>query len=241
MSIQEKTILIIDDDAKLIDLLGRYLRQQGWNVLSATSANAGLLLFKSANPSPSLVILDVMMPEFSGVEVLRQIRGDSETPVILLTAREGIQDRIQGLKGGADDYVAKPVDPGELSARIESILRRSQRVRYQTTKTEIYYFKNLEINASTRSAILNGEELSLTTTEFKTLLLFATNHGKILTRDAIMDSLRGESWNAYQRSIDILMSRLRQKLGDNAKNPKYLKTVWGEGYVFVAEKLHEKP
>lgn len=237
MGKSEKNILIVDDDSKLIDLLSRYLKPHGWQVFSATSSRTGLNLSRECHPI--IAILDVMMPEMDGIELLRQMRKESDIPIIMLTAKEDVEDRIRGLRDGADDYIVKPVDPGELLARIESVLRRSDRIRTEAKGTESLRFGELEINFRTRSATVKGESIPLTSTEFDILQLFSMNNGTILSRNDIMDRLRGHDWNVYDRSIDIIISRLRQKLGDDPKNPKYVKTVWGEGYVFVGEGNNE--
>jgi DNA-binding response OmpR family regulator len=228
----EKTLLIVDDDLKLIDLLSRYLRPHGWEVFSSTNPKTGLALLRENRPS--LVILDVMMPEMNGIELLKNIRSESDIPVLMLTAKQDVQDRIHGLMTGADDYILKPVDPAELLARIESVLRRARPSQKGHIQGRIL-LGDLELCSKTRSVWLEGEPLSLTSTEFDILHLFAIHAGTILSRDEIMDKLRGQDWNVYDRSIDIIVSRLRQKLNDDPKHPKYLKTVWGKGYVLVIE------
>ena len=225
-----KTILIIDDDLKMIELLKDYLVQFGITLLSANRPSDGLKLVEEKNPR--LVILDVMLPDKNGFEVCKDIRKISNVPVIMLTARGDVTDRIVGLELGADDYLAKPFDARELLARIQSVLRRTEETAKASKQLS---FGDLEIHLAKRSAALKGQDLNLSTMEFDALLLLAQNAGQVLSRDQIMDRLRGIDWEAFNRSVDVLISRLRQKLHDDPKNPRYLKTVWGTGYLFIAE------
>jgi DNA-binding response OmpR family regulator len=224
-----KTILIIDDDLKLIELLRDYFAKFELNLISATRPSDGLTLVKQRRPR--LVILDVMLPETNGFEVCKEIRLTSEIPIIMLTARGEVTDRIVGLELGADDYLSKPFEPRELLARIQSVLRRSEEIH----KGKEFSFSGLEINQAKRSVILHGSPIELSTMEFEALLLFARNAGQVLTRDQIMDHLRGVDWEAFNRSVDVLMSRLRQKLKDDPKHPTFFKTIWGTGYLFIGD------
>jgi DNA-binding response OmpR family regulator len=224
-----KTILIIDDDTKLIELLKEYLAKFDLTVISATRPSEGLQLVRQKRPR--LVILDVMLPETNGFEVCKEIRLTSEIPIIMLTARGEVTDRIVGLELGADDYLSKPFEPRELLARIQSVLRRSE----ENHKAKEITFGGLEINQAKRSVRLHGQPIELSTMEFEALLYFARNAGQVLTRDQIMDHLRGVDWEAFNRSVDVLMSRLRQKLKDDPKHPTFFKTIWGTGYLFIGE------
>jgi DNA-binding response OmpR family regulator len=225
----KKTILIIDDDEKLNRLLKDYLGNYGFSVESATRPEEGIKKIKTI--LPQLIILDVMLPGMNGFEVCKQIRRSHTIPILMLTARGEVTDRIVGLELGADDYLAKPFEPRELVARIESILRRTG----QSTAIPKRRFGPLRIDFQKRAVLLNNEPVDLTTTEFQALSLLANNAGAVMSRDQIMDALRGIEYEAFDRSVDIVMSRLRSKLLDDPKLPLFIKTVWGTGYVFIAE------
>jgi DNA-binding response OmpR family regulator len=221
------TILIIDDDAKLNQLLKEFLKDFGFAVITATRPAKGLK--KLQQESPDLVILDIMLPEMDGFEVCRAIRQTSKIPIIMLTARGEVTDKVVGLELGADDYLAKPFEPRELVARIQSVLRRSQKISDHQTLT----FDRLTIDLDKHLALLDGNPVDLTTNEFAALTLLARNAGKVLNRDQILQELRGIDCDAFNRSVDIAVSRLRQKLKDNPRSPEFIKTIWGSGYVFI--------
>ena len=224
----KQSILIIDDDKKLNHLLVTFLGEFGFNVFTATRPTLGLKMLKKE--APDLVILDIMLPDMDGFEVCRVIRQASNIPIIMLTARGEVTDKVVGLELGADDYLAKPFEPRELVARIQSVLRRSQK----QVDNQILAFERLTIDLDKRIALLDGTSLDLTTNEFAALALLARNAGKVLNRDQILQELRGMDCDAFNRSVDIAVSRLRQKLKDNPKSPEFIKTVWGSGYVFIA-------
>jgi DNA-binding response OmpR family regulator len=223
-------ILLIDDDEKLGGLLSTYFERFDLELTSATRPSAGLKMLKSEQPD--LVILDVMLPEQDGFEVCRTIRKTSAVPIIMLTARGEVTDRIVGLEIGADDYLPKPFEPRELVARIQNVLRRSEA---QQPDADEFYYRDLTVNIERRTVELEDEPLELTTMEFELLALFARNPGRTFSRDEILNALRGIDAQLFSRSVDILVSRLRQKLNDTAKQPRFIKTVWGTGYTFVGE------
>ncbi|MEL6823581.1 MAG: response regulator transcription factor [Calditrichota bacterium] len=227
-----ESLLIIEDDKKLISLLKEYLGGFGYTVYSATLPSEGLKLLK--RESPNLVILDVMLPEMDGFEVCRTIRQDSSVPIIMLTARGDVTDRIVGLEIGADDYLPKPFEPRELVARIQSILRRGK----ETKSGDSDRFGSLEIFYQRRIVKLEEERIELTTAEFEILSLFTQNPGRVFNRDQILDYTRGIEWEAFNRSVDVMISRLRRKLKDDPKHPRFFRTVWGTGYVFIGEEQH---
>ena len=231
------TVLIIDDDRKLNELLRDYLSQFRMTVLTAEHPDEGLVLLRQK--APSLVILDLMLPERDGFTVCREIRRDSTVPIIMLTARGDLSDRVAGLELGADDYLAKPFEPRELVARIQSILRRSGESRGLLPGMERVRAEGLTVDLRKRTASLNNDLLELTTMEFELLSLFLRNPGTVLSRDEIMDRIRGIDWEAYNRSIDVAVSRLRQKLKDDPKRPRYFKTIWGTGYLFLPTPIPE--
>jgi two-component system phosphate regulon response regulator OmpR len=223
-----RKILIIDDDEKLNRLLKTYLSGFGFSVTSCLHPSAGLKA--SQNDFPDLIILDIMLPDMDGFEVCREIRKTSSTPVIMLTARGDITDRIVGLELGADDYLPKPFEPRELLARIQTVLRRTNGSIIPDSTLK---FADLEIIPSRQQVLLKGVDIEMTTMEFQLLFLFVEKRGRIVTRDMIMESLRGSDWLAFDRSIDVAVSRLRQKLQDDPKSPRFIKTVWGTGYMFI--------
>jgi DNA-binding response OmpR family regulator len=223
-------ILLIDDDEKLGELLEVFFQRFDLNLKVAHDPETGLGMLASAEPD--LVILDVMLPGQDGFEVCRTIRKTSAVPIIMLTARGEVTDRIVGLEIGADDYMPKPFEPRELVARIQNVLRRSSSSRPQGQELQ---YEGLSIDLERRTAELDNEELDLTTMEYQLLVLFASNPGKTYTRDEILNELRGIDAQLFSRSVDILVSRLRQKLGDTSKQARFIKTVWGTGYAFIGQ------
>ncbi len=224
-------ILLIDDDEKLGELLQSFFGRFDLELLAAHEPVAGMKMLEAEDPD--LVILDVMLPGQDGFEVCRNIRKTSSVPIIMLTARGEVTDRIVGLEIGADDYMPKPFEPRELVARIQNVLRRSQDAKKpQGSRLE---YKGLTVDLDRRSAELDGAVLDLTTMEYQLLALFAGNPGQTFTRDEILNELRGIDAQLFSRSVDILVSRLRQKLGDTSKQARFIKTVWGTGYAFIGE------
>ena len=225
------TILIIDDDKKLNRLLTDFLGDFGFQVLTAVHPDDGLKLLD--RKSPDLIILDVMLPDMNGFDVCKRIRQTSSIPIIMLTARGDLMDKVVGLELGADDYLPKPFEPRELVARIQSVLRRTK----PSDDIPPQKFGHLEIDFLKRQVRLSGKNIDLTTNEFVSLALLIKNAGKVLDRDQILQELRGMDCEAFNRSVDIAMSRVRQKLDDDPKNPKFIKTIWGTGYVFIGGEI----
>lgn len=223
-------ILLIDDDEKLGELLATFFERFDMELVAATHPDEGLRQLKAAQPD--LIILDVMLPGQDGFEVCRTIRRSSNIPIIMLTARGEVTDRIVGLEIGADDYLPKPFEPRELVARIQNVLRRSAD---RPSSDGPLKFGDLTIDLERRTAELAGESLELTTMEYQLLVLFVENPGRTFTRDEILNELRGIDAELFSRSVDILVSRLRQKLQDTTKQPRYIKTVWGTGYIFIGQ------
>tara|TARA_B100000029_G_scaffold500297_1_gene571819 strand:+ start:926 stop:1621 length:696 start_codon:yes stop_codon:yes gene_type:complete len=222
-------ILIIDDDIKLTELIQKYLEKHKYKVTINNSSLDGFNIFEK-NKNFDLIILDITMPELDGFQLLRKIRETSTVPVIMLTARGEVSDRVIGLELGADDYMPKPFEPEELIARIQSIMRRVKNVESMIDQLE---FEHLKIDKLKQEITLNGEMLALSTTEFEALLIFAENSGQILNRDFLVEQLRGISWQSYDRSIDVLVSRLRNKLNQLDPDTEYIKTIHGVGYKFI--------
>ncbi len=222
-------ILIIDDDPKLNRLLTEFLGGYGFEVLTAAAPGEGLK--KIRHGRPDLIILDVMLPEMNGFELCKVIRSESTVPIIMLTARGDPMDRIVGLELGADDYLPKPFEPRELVARIQAVLRRlsGHSVMDQAA------FGRLSIDRHKRIACLDGQPVELTTNEFAALDLLTRQPGRVMDRDRILQALRGMDSDAFNRSVDITMSRLRHKLGDDPRSPVFIRTVRGVGYVFIGD------
>ena len=219
--------LLIDDDAKLGNLLSNYLTKFEIELNSTTEPTLALNLI--AEHEPDLIILDVMMPKMDGFEVCSGIRKKYKIPIIMLSARGESFDRVKGLDLGADDYMAKPFEPRELVARIHSLLRR--------VSDEDHYRQDIfEVNTINRAISMDGQMLSLTNMEFELLELLLANPGTLFSRDDILKRLRGIEAKIFSRSIDILISRLRQKIEVNPKDPKFIKTIWGKGYMFLPRK-----
>ncbi len=220
-------ILIIDDDHKLNQLLETFFAGFNMEVDSATRPSAGLRLLRDRQPD--LVILDLMLPEMDGFAVCREIRRLSRVPIIMLTARGDLADRIVGLELGADDYLAKPFEPRELVARIQSVLRRCR----QTSQPESIEAGRVHIDRVAHTASLDNKAIDLSTNEYDLLALLAGQPGRVFSRDDILQELRGMDCDAFNRTVDITISRLRQKLGDDPRYPRLIKTVWGSGYSFM--------
>jgi DNA-binding response OmpR family regulator len=219
-------VLIIDDDERLNAVLAEYLAGFGFLVSAASHPDAGLRAIR-ADP-PDLLILDVMLPGMDGLAVCRKVRETSRLPIIMLTARGDVADRIVGLELGADDYLPKPFEPRELVARMQAVLRRGTE-----DVADIVRAGTVEVNWTTRSATNEGRVLELTTAELELLGFLVRNRGRVLSRERIMEGTHGINWEAYDRSIDVLVSRLRQKLGDDPKRPTLIRTVRGVGYSFI--------
>ncbi|MCK5313428.1 MAG: response regulator [Desulfobacteraceae bacterium] len=228
-----KKILIIDDDIKLIELLSEYL---GGNQFDVSYILDGLnAVSKIENLSPDLIILDYMMPGKDGLEVLRDIRVHYDLPVIMLTAKGDDTDRIVGLELGADDYLPKPFNPRELLARIKAVLRRNVAPSLQsfTNKDLVIQVGDIILNKATHTIEVSGSIADLSTTEFKILEVLMKNPNRVLSRDQIMNMAQGKDFMAFDRSIDIHISKLRSKIETDPSSPKRIKTIWGTGYMFV--------
>lgn len=227
-----KTVLIIDDDEKLVRMLTSYLADFGLKVAGAHSPSTGLRLLKQTNPD--LIVLDVMLPEKNGLEVCKEIRSQSDTPILMLSARGEISDKVVGLELGADDYMAKPFEPRELVARIQSILKRVH--RRGNTQNEKIEASDLLIDIDQRTVTRGDEDIVMSTAEFDVLRLLASNPKRVYTRDQIVAQVHGEDWVTSDRGPDIIISRIRDKLGDDPKQPRYIRTIRGVGYKFLSGK-----
>ena len=225
-----ENILIIDDDTQLTELLIEFLSSYKYNVVAKHTPEKGLEYLEKKDADA--IILDIMLPGMDGFQVLRKIRENSAIPIIMLTARGEVTDRIVGLELGADDYLSKPFEPRELLARIQSILRRTHS---SAAIVEKVHFKGLRIDKNKQEVLLYDKPIFLSTTEYEALLLFVEHAGETLDREYLVENLRGISWQSYDRSIDVLVSRLRGKLGETPNKTKYIKTIHGLGYKFIGE------
>ena len=225
-------LLMIEDDARLAHMVGEYLGQSGFVVNHAGDAQQGLAAVQGS--PPDLVILDLMLPDMDGLEVCRRIRALpgalAQVPVLMLTAKGDPMDRIVGLEIGADDYLPKPFEPRELLARIRAVLRR--RVEGAPQVGRQLRFGTLEIDRDARTVSVGAQVCDLTSYQFDLLVALAERAGRVLTRDQIMEAVRGRELDAFDRSIDVHMGRIRAAIELDAKNPKRILTVRGVGYVF---------
>lgn len=222
-------VLMIEDDASLAAMVGEYLHPLGLDVTTRPTAWDGLTLLRQGGFAA--LILDIMLPDMDGFEVCRRVRAESDVPILMLTARGDEMDRIVGLELGADDYLPKPFHPRELLARLRAILRRSQRT--PGSRLSSLHFGRLEIDRQARLVRLAGEERRLTSYQFDLLCALALNAGRVMSREALLDHVRGEDLEAFDRSIDVHISRLRAMIEDDPKHPRRVITVRNVGYVFA--------
>ena len=225
-----ENILVIDDDIQLTELLIEFLGSYKYNIVAKHTPEKGLEHLEKKGADA--IILDIMLPGMDGFQVLRKIRENSAIPVIMLTARGEVTDRIVGLELGADDYLPKPFEPRELLARIQSILRRTHS---SAAIVENVQFKGLSIDKNKQEVLLDDKLISLSTTEYEALLLFVEHTGETLDREFLVENLRGISWQSYDRSVDVLVRRLRGKLGETPNKTRFIKTIHGLGYKFIGE------
>jgi two-component system response regulator CpxR len=223
------SILIVDDDTELTDLLTQYLEPEGFQVICVHDGESAIK--KALNQSFDAIILDVMLPKLNGFEVLKALREHLETPVLMLTARGDDIDRIVGLEIGADDYLPKPCNPRELTARLRAILRRTQKI---PTQRPIIEHQGIIVDCSKRVASQEGDVLELTNAEFNILEMLIKSPGQAFSKEELTEYALGRKYTAYDRSIDVHISNLRNKLGDNQEGEPIVKTVRGFGYMFNA-------
>jgi DNA-binding response OmpR family regulator len=227
-------ILVIDDDAELCQLVADYLRPRGFEVESAHRGGEGAE--RAIQESWQAVILDVMLPDIDGFEVLRRIRAKSKVPVLMLTGRGEETDRVVGLELGADDYLPKTFSSRELLARLRAVIRRAGWVEESVPETPMkeIVLGSLRINADAHTVLLGNEPLALTPAEFGLLLSLAKANGRVKTREQLIEEVADREWDVFDRAIDMHISALRRKLGDDPKNPQFIKTVRGYGYQLLA-------
>ena len=239
----QPTILLVDDDTDIIDLLSTYLKSFQFDI--HTASDAASMRAQLQRHAIDLVVLDVMLPGTDGLTLAREIRSRSRIPVIMLTARVSAMDRILGLEMGADDYMGKPFEPRELVARIQSVLRRTQAVADNAVADgsgDVIWFDGWALNRMERTVVSPvGLVVELSNAEFRLLDTFLQSPRRLLSRDQLMEQARGRSMDAFDRSIDLLVSRLRHKLADDAEDAPLIKTVRGAGYLFNARSVQARP
>jgi two-component system phosphate regulon response regulator OmpR len=234
----DERVLLIEDDSRLAAMVDEYLGKAGFHVLHADSGARGLALH--GREPVDVVILDLMLPDADGLDICRQIRARSDSPILMLTARGDPMDRVVGLEMGADDYLPKPFEPRELLARLRAILRRSRAGRSGPSSkpdagptSDVLRHGRLEIDRGAREVRLDGTACALTGYQFALLLALAEHAGRVMSRDAMMDAVKGEQIEAFDRSIDVHVSRIRAAIEDDPKKPRRIITVRGIGYVFA--------
>lgn len=233
---ENQSILIVEDDERLASLTKEYLQKNGYKVEIESDGNRAIS--KILDTNPSLVILDLMLPGADGFTVCRTVKEKYKSPILMLTARSDDVDQILGLEIGADDYISKPVKPRVLLARVQSLLRRSSQdadSNSQTANLQNLSFGPLVIDNTRREAWIKDEEIELTSAEFDLLWLLASNAGRILNREEIFGELRGIEYDGQDRSVDVRISRIRSKIGDDPIHPRRIKTIRSKGYLFVKD------
>ncbi len=220
-----KKILVVDDEKKIVEIIQAYLERDGYQVIAAFDGKTALAL--ALKQHPDLVILDLMLPEISGWEVCRMIRKDSEVPIIMLTARDEVTDKIIGLEMGADDYVTKPFDTKELVSRVRAILRRAES---KTAQKNIIQIADLYIDIDKRLVRRQEIAVDLTHNEFDILRVMAENPGRVFSRMQLLDKVQGDAYEGYERTIDSHIKNLRKKIETDPEHPRYIITVYGVGY-----------
>ncbi|WP_111657150.1 response regulator [Isoalcanivorax indicus] len=226
-------ILIVEDDERLATLTREYLESNGMEVTVVNDGEEAVRRIRA--DQPDLVVLDLMLPGADGLTVCREVRPAFRNPILMLTARTDDMDQVLGLEMGADDYVAKPVKPRVLLARIRALLRRVETEHERDQPQMRLEFGNLVIDNSAREVVLEGKSVDLTSAEYDLLWLLASNAGNVLSRETIFEKLRGIQYDGQDRSIDVRISRIRPKVGDDPDNPRRIKTVRSKGYLFVKE------
>ena len=231
MESKNPSILIVDDDPRLRELLDRYLSEQGF--LTHTVADGVAMERHLAEQPVDLIILDLMLPGDDGLTLARRLRKSSEIPIIILSARGDEVDRIVGLEVGADDYLPKPFNPRELLARIRAVLRRKCPEELQNPERHVRSFGPFQLNLDNRTLSKDGEEIPLTAGELALMEVFIEHPNRILSRDRLVDLLKGYDRSPFDRSVDVRVTRLRRKIESDPKAPRFIRTVWGKGYLFT--------
>jgi len=225
-----KTIMIVDDEKRLVSLVESYLTQEGYHVVSANNGKEALPI--ASREKPDLIILDIMMPEMDGYEFMRTHRTEMDTPIILLTARVDDEERVIGLELGADDYITKPFRPRELVARVRAVLRRAGKTEPQAKVLQV---ADITLDRDTREGMVADKSVDLTPSEFDLLAALMTSPGRVFSRLDLLDILQGIRYEGYERTIDTHIKNLRAKIEADPRSPKYIETIYGVGYRFRRE------
>ncbi len=226
-------VLVIDDEPTIVSIATSYFKAEGYNVYSALDGDMGLKLFRRLQPD--FVILDIMLPEIGGIEILRYIRQESNAYVIMLTAKSEEKDRLLGLSVGADDYLTKPFSPRELVARVKSLLRRER--MHQSLPPQKLMFQNVTIDIQRHEALVRDSSIDLTVIEFNILVTLAKHAGIVLRREQIIQHVWGHDFYGDERTVDVNIRRMRQKVEDDVNDPQIIQTIRGVGYKFADEPL----
>lgn len=225
-----KKILVVDDEKKIVEIIRAYLEREGYQVILAYDGSTALNLARSRQPD--LIVLDLMLPEISGWDVCRTLRRESEVPIIMLTARDEVTDKIVGLEMGADDYITKPFDPKELVSRVRAVLRRTET---RKNRKNLIRLADLSIDIEKRQVLRGDYQIELTPNEFELLRVMAENPGRVFSRMQLLDETQGDAYEGYERTIDSHIKNLRKKIEPDPEHPRLIITVYGVGY-----KLEEK-
>ncbi|OGP90391.1 MAG: DNA-binding response regulator [Deltaproteobacteria bacterium RBG_16_48_10] len=228
-----KKVLVVDDEPKITQVVSAYLEKEGYQVFTASSGKEALEL--NERKVPDLIILDLRLPDLPGEEVCKRVRQRRDTPILMLTAKAGEEDKVQGLAIGADDYLTKPFSPRELVARVRAILRRAKAEKEPQRDIISFDKGKLRLDVPKLEVFLNGGALALTPNEFKLLLALARYPGRVYTRSELINKVQGYEYEGYDRTIDAHIKNLRQKIEKDPKNPEYILTVFGVGYKFGGE------
>jgi DNA-binding response OmpR family regulator len=227
-------IMLVEDDMSLAEWFSDYLTEHGYEVTLVNRGDAAVVLIKE--DQPDLVVLDIMLPVKDGFDVCKEVRGFYKGPILMMTARDQEMDEVLGLELGADDYVTKPIKPRAMLSRVKALLRRVNNQEQSLTDDEhCVQFGKFHLDANSRSTLLNGLKIPISSNEFDVLWYLAQSAGKVVKRNELVKAIRGIDYDGFDRSMDIIVSRLRKKLGDDANNPFRIKTIWGQGYLFVID------
>lgn len=229
MPSRKASLLVVDDDIRILRMMQRMLELEGYRALTASSGEAALSIFDEQ--TPDLLLLDIVMPSMDGYTVCRRIREFSQIPIIMVTAKDDDEEKVQGLDAGADDYVTKPFSARELGARVRAVLRRTK--LWDERPEPAFYSDNLVVDFARHRVTLGGQEVNLTATEYRLLSYLARNAGRVVTPDQILGQVWGKEYIGAMHLLQVNIARLRQKLGDDARNPRYILTRPGIGYTMI--------
>jgi DNA-binding response OmpR family regulator len=227
-------IMLVEDDMSLAEWFSDYLTEHGYMVTLVNRGDVAIELIRE--DQPDLVVLDIMLPVKDGFDVCREVRGFYHGPILMMTARDQEMDEVLGLELGADDYVTKPIKPRAMLSRVKALLRRVNNQEKSTPESEnCIQFGQFHLDANSRTTLLNGYKVPISSNEFDVLWYLAQSAGQVVNRNELVKAIRGIDYDGFDRSMDIIVSRLRKKLGDDANNPFRIKTIWGQGYLFVTD------